>query len=107
MKWDRDLCATKTFLTAVLILAGRKYNSSKLDSQQEKLLKVIDRPAINYLRLGLLQGIAFKERDKNLVQCRMENGYIREEKMDHLFRDQDVSASSGASRGDQERERIA
>jgi hypothetical protein len=36
VKWDRDLRAMKTFLTAVMILSGRKYNSPKLDVQQNK-----------------------------------------------------------------------
>ncbi len=35
VKWNRDLHATKTFSMAALILAGRKYNSPKLGTQQK------------------------------------------------------------------------
>jgi hypothetical protein len=61
MKWACDLRASKTLLTAALILASRKYNSPKLDALQKNLLDFIDLPAIDYFRLGLLQAMAFKE----------------------------------------------
>jgi hypothetical protein len=61
VKWDHDFCATKTFSTAALILASRKYNSPKLEVQQKILLDFIDQPGIDYFRLGLPQAMAFKE----------------------------------------------
>ncbi len=61
LKWGHDLHATKTFLTAALVLTGHKYNSPKLDVQQKHHLNVIDQPAINNFRLGLPQAMAFKE----------------------------------------------
>jgi hypothetical protein len=58
-------CAESMILSAcsmaALILAGRKYNSPKLDVQQKNLLNFIDQPAMNYFRLGLPQAMAFKE----------------------------------------------
>jgi hypothetical protein len=38
VKWDRDLHATKTFSTAVMILSDRKYNFPKLDVQLKNFL---------------------------------------------------------------------
>jgi hypothetical protein len=52
VKVDRDLCATKPFLMAAMILSGHKYNSPKLDVQQKNLLDFIDQPAIDYFSLG-------------------------------------------------------
>jgi hypothetical protein len=34
--WDRELCQTKTFSTALLILSGRAYNSPKLAERGER-----------------------------------------------------------------------
>jgi hypothetical protein len=61
VKWDCDLRALKTFLTAALILASCKYNYPKLDVQQKNLLNLIDQLAMHYFRLGLLQVMAFRE----------------------------------------------
>jgi hypothetical protein len=47
IQWDRELCQTKTFSTALLILSGHAYNS--LD-QKKLLLKFINKPAEEYFR---------------------------------------------------------
>jgi hypothetical protein len=50
IQWDRKLCQTKTFSTALLILLGLGYNSPKLADQKKILLKFINKPAEEYFR---------------------------------------------------------
>ena len=55
VKWDDRLRKTKTFSTAYLILAGRKYGSPLLDKQQTH------QPVEDYFRQNTLQAKAFAE----------------------------------------------
>jgi hypothetical protein len=57
--WDKGLCDTKTFMTAVNILSGRKYNSPNLESQQKVLLMFIGQPAHGYFQSKSSQAKAF------------------------------------------------
>jgi hypothetical protein len=50
IQWDRELCQTKTFSTALLILSGRVYNSPKLADKKKILLKIMDKPTEEYFR---------------------------------------------------------
>jgi hypothetical protein len=50
IQWDRELCQTKTFSMALLILSGHAYNSPKLADQKKTLLKFIKKPAEEYFR---------------------------------------------------------
>jgi hypothetical protein len=47
VQWDKGL---STFMTAVTILSGRKYNSPNQESQHKVLLMFIGQPAHNYLQ---------------------------------------------------------
>ncbi len=50
IKRDDCLQKTKTFSTAFLILAGRKYDSPLLNEQQTLLLNFVDQPVEDYCR---------------------------------------------------------
>jgi hypothetical protein len=45
-----ELCQTKTFSMALLILSGRAYDSLKLADQKKILLKYIDKPVEEFFR---------------------------------------------------------
>jgi hypothetical protein len=47
IQWDRELCQTKTFLTALLILSGHAYNSP---DQKKILHKFFTKPTEEYFR---------------------------------------------------------
>jgi hypothetical protein len=59
IQWDRELCQSKTFSTALLILLGHAYNFPKLADQKKILLKFIDRPAREFFRRRSNQVMAF------------------------------------------------
>ena len=60
VQWDEKLRQTKTFMTAVAILAGRRCESPNLESQQN-LFNFIDQPARDYFLSRSLQAKAFDE----------------------------------------------
>jgi hypothetical protein len=43
--WDHKLRGSKTFLTGLLILSGRRFESPNLAEQQKILLNFIDQPS--------------------------------------------------------------
>jgi hypothetical protein len=59
VQWDKELRGTKTFMTAVTILSGRKYSSPNQESQHKVLLLFIDQPAHGYFRSKSSQMKAF------------------------------------------------
>ncbi len=59
IQWDRELCQSKTFSTALLILSGLAYNSPKLDDQKKILLKFVDSHAEEFFRRRSKQVMAF------------------------------------------------
>jgi hypothetical protein len=42
VRWDHELCGTKTFLTGFLILSGCRFDSPSLEEQWKILLNFID-----------------------------------------------------------------
>jgi hypothetical protein len=42
VRWDHELCKTKTFLTGFLILSGRRFDSPNLEEQQKILFNFIE-----------------------------------------------------------------
>jgi hypothetical protein len=67
VQWDQELCWTKTFLTAVLILLGHLYESPKLNAQIKILFRFIDLPAEEYFRRRSKDVKAF---EKVFVDCK-------------------------------------
>ena len=61
LKWDHELCGTKTFSTGLLILSCRRFELPNLEEQQKILLKIIDRPTQEYFLCRSLQAKAFDE----------------------------------------------
>ena len=59
VRWDEGLCDAKTFMTAVNILSGRKFNSPNLESQQKVLLMFICQSAHSYFQSKSSQAKAF------------------------------------------------
>ncbi len=59
IQWDRELCQSKTFSMALLILSSCVYNSPKLDDQKKVLLKFINSPAEEFFRRRSKQVMAF------------------------------------------------
>ncbi len=57
---DRELCQTKTFLMAGLILSGHVYDSLKLVEQRKILLRFIDKLAGEFFRRRPNQARAFE-----------------------------------------------
>jgi hypothetical protein len=60
VQWDKELCNTKTFMMAAIILSGRKFSSPNLESQHKILLNFIDQPAHDYFRRNSSQAKAFE-----------------------------------------------
>ena len=59
--WDQELCLTKTFLMAFLILSGRRFDSPNLDEGQKILFNFIDQPAHDYFLSRSQQAREFEE----------------------------------------------
>ncbi len=59
--WDHELCRTKTFSTAFLILSGRRFDSPNRYEQQKILFNFIDQPAHDYFMSRSQQARAFDE----------------------------------------------
>lgn len=61
LQWDKKLRQTKTFMTAVTTLAGRKFESPNLESQQMILLNFLNQPVCDYFWSRSPQVKAFNE----------------------------------------------
>ena len=61
IRWDHELCGTKTFLMGLLILSGRRFESPNLAEQQKILLNFINQPAHDYFLSRSPQARAFEE----------------------------------------------
>jgi hypothetical protein len=48
VRWDHELCKTKTFSMGFLILSGCRFDSPNLEEQQKILFNFIDQPAQEY-----------------------------------------------------------
>jgi hypothetical protein len=59
--WDQELCRTKTFSTAFLILSGCRFDSPNLDEQQKILFNFINQPVHDYFLSRSQQARAFEE----------------------------------------------
>ncbi len=61
IRWDHELCGTKTFSTGFLILSGRRFDSPSLEEQRKILLNFINQPSHDYFLSRSPQARAFEE----------------------------------------------
>jgi hypothetical protein len=79
VQWDKGLRDTKTFMTAITILSGRKYNSPNMESQHKVLLMFVDQPAHGYFRSKSSQAKAF-DNLKEIIHLGWSTEYGRKKK---------------------------
>jgi hypothetical protein len=61
VRWDHELCKTKTFSAGFLILSSRRFDSPNLEEEQKILFNFINQPAQEYFLGRSPQAKAFKE----------------------------------------------